>query len=191
LPVPVASLEIILEKNAKQVKATYSKQLRRELMQTKSRKLVLVGSIIAIIALVAFFSLAIYATSVKVELLDAYSEYPGNYSHNRYSATVTISVGNPSSFPVTVRDMGSRLTVNGVDMLGVQEIQEEWYVIPAFGWRQWTETFYAFGEYADFLHSSETQQVLVDLRGYASCMFYETFFQLTSEKLLIAHTGLG
>ena len=41
-------------------------------MQTKTRNLVLVGSIIAIIAVVAFFSLAVYATSVKVELLDAH-----------------------------------------------------------------------------------------------------------------------
>ena len=151
-------------------------------MQTKTRNLVLVGSIIAIIAVVAFFSLVVYAASVKVELLDAYFDYPGNYSHNRYSVTVTISVGNPNAFPVTVRDMRARLTVNGVDMLGAQERPEEWYVIPAFGWRQWTETFYAFGDYADFLYSSETRQVLVDLRGNASCMFYETFFQVTYEK---------
>ncbi len=99
----------------------------------------------------------------------------------RYSVTVTISVGNPSAFPVTVRDMSARLTVNGVNMVGAKESPEEWYVIPAFGWRQWTETFYAFGDYADLLNSSETRQVLVDLRGYPSCMFYETLFQNTFE----------
>ena len=151
-------------------------------MQTKTRNLVLVGSIIAIIAVVAFFSLAVYATSVKVELLDAHFEYREKFVPYRYSVTVTISVGNPSAFPVTVREMSARLTVNGVNMVGAKESPEEGYVIPAFGWRQWTETFYAFGDYADFLHSSETRQVLVDLRGNASCMGYETFFEDTFEK---------
>ena len=151
-------------------------------MQTKTRNLVLVGSILAIITVVALFSFAVYATSVKVELLDAYFDYRRINSENRYSVTVTISVGNPNAFPVTARDMQVRLTVNGVYMVGAQERPEEWYVIPAFGQRQWTETFYAYGDYADFLYSSETRQVLVDLRGNASCMFYETFFQVTSEK---------
>ena len=77
--------------------------------------------------------------------------------------------------------MSARLTVNGVDMES-KESPEEWYVIPAFGWRQWTETFYSWGDSADFLQSSETHQVLVDLRGNASCMFYETLFEDTFEK---------
>ena len=66
-------------------------------MQTKTRNLVVVGSIIAIIAVVAFFSLGVYATSVEVELLDAYFEYREKVLPYRYSVTVTISVGNPSA----------------------------------------------------------------------------------------------
>ena len=169
-------------KNAKGFSYTYSKPLSRALMQTKTRNFVLVGSIIAIITVVALFSLVAYSTSVKVELLDAYFDYRKIHSENRYSVTVTISVGNPNAFPVTVRDIRARLTVNGVGMMGARERPEERYVIPACGWRQWTETFYSFGDYADFLYSSETRQVLVDLRGNVSCMFYETLFQVTSEK---------
>jgi hypothetical protein len=167
-------------KNAKGF--SYSKPLSRALMQTKTRNFVLVGSIICIITVVALFFSVVYSTSVKVELLDAYFNYRRIHSENQYLVIVTISVGNPNAFPVTVRDIRAILTVNGVGMVGARERPEERYVIPAFGWRQWTETFYAFGDYAEFLYSSETRQVLVDLRGNASCMFYETIFHVTSEK---------
>ena len=164
------------------------KTLGRVGMQTKTRNLFYTGSVLLIIALVIFFSLVVYATHVKVEL-DAKFEYAEKHGlvdgvwlfPTRYSVTVTTSLGNPSAFPVTVRGMSTRLTVNGVVLLGAKDSPEERYVIPAFGRQQWTETFYAFGDYADLLNSSETRQVLVDLRGYPSCMFYETLFQNTFE----------
>ena len=157
-------------------------------MQTKTRNLVFTGSILLIIVLVIFFSLVVYATSIKVEL-DFKFEYRENHVVEdswsypaRYSVIVTVSIRNPSAFPVTVRDMSARLTINGIDLFGPTVSPEEWYVIPAFGWQQWTETFYAFEDYADLLNSSETRQVMVDLRGKPSCMFYETLFEDTFNK---------
>ncbi len=160
-------------------------------MRIKIRNLVLVGSIFTIITLVTFFSLVLYDTSVKVELWDVYFEYRASEPNHRYSVTVTISVGNPNFFPVTIRNMSASLTANGVYMLGSKP-PEELYVIPAFGWRQWTQTFYSFGDYADFLLSSEPHKVVLDLKGRAFCSFYETLFQVTIEKnSLLRGTGLG
>ena len=136
----------------------------------------------------SFFSLVVCSTDLKVEFWDACFEYRkltstsyGNETR-RYSVTVTISVNNPSVFPVTIQDMSAGLTTNGVYMLGSKP-PEEGFILPASGYKEWTQTFYSFGDYADFLNSSETHKVLLSIRGRATCVFHETFFQSSFEKI--------
>ena len=150
-------------------------------------KRILVVVILVTILLITFVALVVYATSVKVQTEGFTKEYEEGFEFilqwtpSKFSATITLAIGNPSAFTVTVRDMTVRLLINGVDM-GSLGFQEEWYMIPAFGWRAWTATFSVTGDDADTLESADTYDVYVSLRGEASCMFYKTFFETTHRK---------
>ena len=157
-------------------------------MRIKTRNIILGSSIFVIVILVSFFSLVLYSKDLKAEFSNASSEYRilsstgyGNETR-RYSITVTISLSNPNIFPLTIQEMSSSLTTNGVYMLGSKP-PEEGFVLPAFSCKDWTQTFYSFGDYADFLNSSENHNVLLSLRGKATSILEETFFQSSFKKI--------
>jgi len=150
----------------------------------KMWKILVVVAVLVTIILIVFISLVVYATSVKVQTWGMTKEYEEGFlflTPSRFSVTITLAIGNPSAFTVTVRDMKVRLVVNGIDM-GSKFFAEEWYMIPAFGWRVWTATFIVTGDDADTLESADTYNVYVTLRGEASCMFYGTLFETTYQK---------
>jgi len=148
-------------------------------------KMVMLVAIPMAIVLIAFVSLVVYATSVKVQIWGMTHVYDEGgwwiFGEPEFSVTIKLAIGNPSAFTVTVRDMAARLTINGIDM-GSSGFQDEWYMIPRFDWRVFTMTFSVSGDEADTLESTLAYSVHVSLRGEASCMFYKTLFETTHRK---------
>ena len=61
-------------------------------------------------------------------------EYDG--SPPTFSASIELAVGNPSHFPLLVRDVIVEVAINGVDM-GTSYLPQEvlWVEVPALDWQ--------------------------------------------------------
>jgi hypothetical protein len=102
-----------------------------------------------------------------------------SYTPSEFKATVTIAVGNKGAFDVTIWNPKVKLIINGIDM-GTLRFEEDWYIIPAFGWSKWKGTFSVTGSDADALQRANTRTVNLILRGEASRSFYRTNFETSS-----------
>jgi len=153
----------------------------------KMWKIILVVAILVTIIFVVFVTSVVYSTSIKVETWGMTKEYEEGFwfilqwTEPKFTAEIKLAIGNPSAFAVTVRDLKANLVLNGIDM-GSLYFPEEWYKIPAFGWRVWIAPFSVTADYADSLESADTYNVYVILRGEASCLFYRTLFETTHQK---------
>jgi hypothetical protein len=157
-------------------------------MRSKTRNIIFFCSVFVIIILVSIYSLFLNSIDLQAEFTNACFEYRilastgyGNETR-RFSVTVSISVQNSNIFPVTIQDMSASLTTNGIYMLGSKPPEEQ-FVLPALGSKEWTQTYYSFGDYADYLNLSETHKVLLGVKGKACSIFNETFFQSSYELI--------
>ena len=148
--------------------------------ERETGKWVLVMTLLILI-LGSFVVLSVYGTRVKVQTWWMTKEYAG--TPPTFSASIELAVGNPSPFPLLVRDMLVEVTINGVDV-GTSYLPQEalWVEVLALDWQTWTLTFNVTGSSAEALGLTDVHDVQVTLRGEAFCMIYRTRFAAVHRK---------
>ena len=162
-------------------------------MEPKSKKIILGIALIALLILVTFSVLLFHSvSSIAVESWGMETEYQESESSwfglvttpSKFTVRITIAIGNKGAFTVTIWDPTVKLVINGIYM-GTLNFQEDWYIIPAFGWKQWVGTFTVTEANADSLHFATNLRppnlnAHLRLRGEASCILYRTIFETSS-----------
>lgn len=160
-----------------------SEKVPRLKFMRKKWKIFLIVAILVTAVLVVFISLVMRSTNIIIETWSIRRNYDKGWWESEYTVKLDVAIRHLSVFSVTVRELKVRLVVNGIDM-GSSSFPEEWYIIPAFGWREYPVTFNVTGDDADSLGSADTYDVYAILRGKASCMFYTTLFETTSRRTI-------
>lgn len=153
------------------------------------RKTILVLLVVSLVIVSSFVLLVIYnAGNLKLTVAGIETSYSQGILFPTLTIRLTVSIANNGLFSVTLYHGKIQLRINGINV-GSLPLEEDWYILQPTSpvpfemtARQFSLTYVISGIDAESLHSTNSYQIMITLRGESECMFYRTLIETSHQE---------